>query len=267
MSDSDKTTARRDDVAEAGAPAPHSPAEEIKTPHDEDPPVAHDEAPATPPPASGRGVKQLAAEEFNLAESIGGIRGLVESVAPGLAFVVVFIATRDLTWALIISIALAVATAIGRLITKGSLAHVFGGLVGVGIGAIWAWRTGQAEDYFVWGLYVNAVMAAATLVSMVVRWPLVGVIVAALFGQSSQWRREPRALRLYTLATGLWLVAFLARLAVQLPLYLNASVGWLGTARLVMGIPLWALVLYLSWLLVHPLLRTEEASDSADRRE
>jgi len=38
---------------------------------------------------------------------------------------------------------------------------------------------------------------------------------------------------------------------VQLPLYFGGSVGWLGTARLLMGVPLWALVLYATWVLTH----------------
>ena len=57
-------------------------------------------------------------------------------------------------------------------------------------------------------------------------------------------------MRRYTAATWLWIGLFAARLAVQVPLYLDGDVGWLGTARLVMGIPLWALVLWLTWILV-----------------
>lgn len=51
-------------------------------------------------------------------------------------------------------------------------------------------------------------------------------------------------------ATWLWIALFVARLAVQVPLYLDASTAWLGTARLVMGVPLWALALWITWLLV-----------------
>ena len=57
-------------------------------------------------------------------------------------------------------------------------------------------------------------------------------------------------MRRYTAATWLWIGLFAVRLAVQVPLYLDGDVGWLGTARLVMGIPLWALVLWLTWILV-----------------
>lgn len=57
----------------------------------------------------------------------------------------------------------------------------------------------------------------------------------------------------YTIATWLWIAMFLARLGVQAPLYFagDDAVGALGTARLVMGVPLFALVLWLTWRLIH----------------
>ncbi|MEK8228829.1 DUF3159 domain-containing protein [Oerskovia sp. M15] len=57
-------------------------------------------------------------------------------------------------------------------------------------------------------------------------------------------------MRRYALATWLWVGMFALRLAVQVPLFYSAEVAWLGTARLVMGIPLWALTLWATWLLV-----------------
>ena len=43
---------------------------------------------------------------------------------------------------------------------------------------------------------------------------------------------------------------FSLRLIVQVPLYLGNHVGWLGTARLLMGIPFWALAIWASYLIV-----------------
>ncbi|MGC0250830.1 DUF3159 domain-containing protein [Pseudactinotalea sp. Z1748] len=214
------------------------------------------------PAVPGRGVQQLGQGQFDLTASVGGVRGLLESIAPGLVFVVVFVATRDLTWSLIGAGALAVVAALSRLISRSSLNYVFGGLVGVGIGTVWAWRTGQAEDFFVWGLYVNAIGVLVALGSILARRPLVGVLVGALMPGFGQWRQDRAAVRILSWATALWVLLFGLRLGVQLPLYLNAQVGWLGTARLVMGVPLWAVVLYLTWLLVHPLIKaSRQAQD------
>ncbi|MET3974584.1 DUF3159 domain-containing protein [Cellulosimicrobium sp. TH-20] len=266
-------------------------------------PVAHDaevvetvvDDVAAPEDGRARGVRALAGEDFSVADAIGGVRGLVESVAPGLVFVVVYVATTNLRWALVTSVAAALVAVAARLVQRTPVTQAFGGLLGVGIGVLWAWRSGEAQDYFAWGLWTNAAYLVALLVSVVVRWPLVGLVVEGFrsgFGVGTAsggaaaadgdprasadapaeqpaeraaggagepgafarwaraWRSDRALVRRYTAATWLWIGLFGARLAVQVPLYLDGDVGWLGTARLVMGIPLWALVLWLTWILV-----------------
>src|SRR5690606_15254623 len=188
-----------------------------------DPGGAPDSAPEVVAEAVTRSrMSQLAGEDFSVADAVGGVRGLVESVAPGLVC--------------------------GTPVTQ-----ALGGVVGVLVGVLWAWRSGEAQDYFALGLWTNAIYGAGLLLSIVVRWPLVGVVVALLRQEGFAWRTDPEQrprLRRYTAATWLWIGLFGARLAVQLPLYLDASTAWLGTARLVMGVPLWALALWVTWLLV-----------------
>ncbi|WP_454044065.1 DUF3159 domain-containing protein [Cellulosimicrobium sp. Marseille-Q8652] len=231
---------------------------------------------SAPEDGPARGIRALAGEQFSVAEAVGGVRGLVESVAPGLVFVVLYVATSDLTWAIIGSVAVALVAVGVRLAQRTPVTQALGGLLGVGIGVVWAWRSGEAQDYFAWGLWTNAAYLLALLVSLVVRWPLVGLVVEGFrsgFGTGTParsadaepsgaaepgafarwaqgWRSDRTLMRRYAAATWLWVGLFAARLAVQVPLYLDGSVGWLGTARLVMGIPLWALVLWLTWVLV-----------------
>nr|NLD40392.1 DUF3159 domain-containing protein [Actinomycetales bacterium] len=200
-------------------------------------------------PAPSGAFAQLAAEEFDVMASMGGVRGLVESVLPGLVFVVVFVATRDLLPSLIAATAIALVALAARLLSRQSAAMALGGFAGVMIGVVWAWRSGEAGDFFVWGLWVNAVYLAGVLISILARWPVVGIIVALLRGRWESWRSSPAYAR-YVAATWLWVALFALRLSVQYPLYLSNQVGWLGTARLVMGVPLFALVLWVTWLLV-----------------
>jgi hypothetical protein len=208
-------------------------------------------------PGAGRGVRVLAGEEFSLTEAIGGVRGLVESVLPGLVFVVVYLATRELVPALVASGAVAAVAVVVRVLQRTPVTQAFSGVIGVGVGVLWASRTGEAQDFFAWGLWVNGAWLAGTAVSVLVGWPVVGVVVSLLRGEDMSWRRDPGAAALrrrYAGATWLWAGMFAARLAVQLPLYLQGedAVGWLGTARLAMGVPLFALVLWVTWLLVGP---------------
>lgn len=209
-----------------------------------------DDAPDGAAPASG--MRSLAAGRFDGLAAIGGWRGMAESVAPGLVFVVVFVATRELVPTIVAAVAVALVATAARLVQREPVTQAVGGLLGVGIGAVWAWRSGEAQNFFAWGLITNAVFAVGVTISILVRWPVVGVIVATLFGRSHEWRQDPSMLRRYTLASWLWVGAFVLRLVVQVPLYLQAEAGWLGAARLVMGLPMWALVLWVTWVMVNP---------------
>ncbi|MFH5823049.1 DUF3159 domain-containing protein [Georgenia sp. AZ-5] len=257
MSTVDPEDAGRDGVARDSAAA------RAADPHDADPratEAAAAHAPAAgddrgPAAVAGRtgGVQQILGEDFSVAQAVGGVRGLAEAVAPGLVFVVVFIATGALIPPLVASLAVAVAAMVVRLVQRTPVTQAAGGLVGVVIGVVWAWRSGEAQDYFAWGLWTNAAYAVALVLALLLRWPVVGVVVSLLRGQDFSWRTDPaqRARRSrYVLATWLWVVMFLLRLVVQVPLYLQAEVAWLGTARLVMGLPLWALTLWATWVLV-----------------
>lgn len=212
-----------------------------------------------------RGVGAVTAAEFSALDAVGGIRGLVESVLPGLVFVVVYLITYSLPPALYASLGVAGLATVARLVSGTSLQQALAGFGGVAIGAFWAWRTGEASDYFAFGLWTNAAYLVACAISMVARWPLVGLVIGGLSGNPSElganmrrWRENPVQRRAYTWATGVWAALFGLRLAVQLPLYLGASVGWLGSMRLLMGVPLWALALWVTWLLVRGPMRNEE---------
>lgn len=209
----------------------------------------------TAPLAGARGVRMIAGEEFSFAEAVGGVRGLVESALPGLVFVVVFVATHRLTPALIASAGLALAAVAVRLVQRTAVTQAFSGVLGVAIGVVWAWRTGEAQNFFAWGLGVNVAWCVGAAVSVLAGWPAVGVIVSLVRGEDMSWRTDQAARparRRYVWATWLWAGVFGLRLAVQVPLYLQGSnaVGWLGTAKLVMGVPLFAVGLWVTWLMV-----------------
>ncbi|WP_448060294.1 DUF3159 domain-containing protein [Cellulomonas hominis] len=208
-----------------------------------------------------RGVRAITQEQFSVADAVGGVRGLVESIVPGLLFVVVYlVAGQELTPALVAAGGAAVLAVIVRLAQRTAPTQAFSGLIGVGIGVLWAWRSGQAQDYFAWGLWTNAGYLLAFAVSAVVGWPLVGLFVGLFradgplsggtWSATVEWRSDATLRRRYVWVTWAWAAMFAARLAVQVPLYRNAEVAWLGTAKLAMGVPLTALVLWISWLLV-----------------
>lgn len=201
------------------------------------------------------GLRAVAGEDFSFAEAVGGVRGLVESTLPGLVFVVVYVATRELTPSLVASVAVALAAVVVRLVQRTPLTQALSGVVGIAVGVAWAAWSGRAQDFFAGGLLANVGYLLAMVVSILVRWPAVGVVVGLLRGEDTAWRTDPgraRERRRFVWATWVMASVFALRLAVQVPLYLAGEdvVGALGTAKLAMGVPLFAVALWITWLLV-----------------
>lgn len=196
--------------------------------------------------------------------ALGGVRGLVESTLPGVVFIIVQTATRQVVWSTVASLALVAGFTLARLIARQPLAQAMSGLVGVLLGAVLALVTGRAVQNYLPGIVINAVSALVLLGSLVVRWPLVSVLVAVFRGDVTL-ARQRLLLRAGALATGVWALISVARLAVQLPLYLHSltddEVTALGTAKLLMGLPLLALGVLLTWLLLRPVIAVLDAAE------
>jgi hypothetical protein len=172
-----------------------------------------------------------------LFEQMGGVSGIVASTIPVLVFVVANV-LAELRPALIAALGAGVAVAAWRLVRRQALQPAVSGLLGVGLCAFIAYRTGEARGFYLPGLIYSGVLAVAFGVSTLVRWPLAGVLWHAVNGDGQGWRRDPRLLRAYTLASLLWTAVFGARVVVQGLLYDAQEATWLGIARLAMGYPL-----------------------------
>lgn len=172
-----------------------------------------------------------------LLDQMGGVQGIVASSIPVAVFVIVNIVS-SLQPALIAALAAGVAIAIWRIVRKQALQPAISGLFGVGVAAFIAYRTGEARGFYLPGLIYSAVLTLAFLVSVVVRWPLAGIVWHGINGDGQGWRQNSRLLRAYTYASLLWALVFAARLVVQGLLYQADEATWLGIARLAMGYPL-----------------------------
>jgi hypothetical protein len=126
------------------------------------------------------------------------------------------------------------------------------GLLGVAVAALIALYTGRAVDFFLVQIATNAASALAWAVSIIIRWPLLGLVVGTALGQRTAWRRDPDLLRGYQRASCVWVGQYLVRLAVFLPLFAADEVVALGVARVLLTWPLVAGCVASSW----PLLRT-----------
>jgi len=195
--------------------------------------------------------RAAARNHHELLEALGGPQGIADSSIPALAFVLVYtFGGNELSLAAWVAVGVGALITVVRLVRRESLQFALAGFAGVAIAAFIASRTGKAEDFFLPGLLLNAGYALAYLVSIAIRWPLIGVILGPLGGDGMAWRRDPEQVRLYSRASWIWVGVFVVRLAVQLPLYLAGALLALGIAKTAMGLPIFLLAIWLTFLVL-----------------
>ncbi|MEU8261200.1 DUF3159 domain-containing protein [Micromonospora sp. NPDC048999] len=181
-----------------------------------------------------------------MADQLGGWRGLVESSIPVVVFVIANI-VGTLRPAVIASVAVALLIAGLRLAQRRPVRHAVNGLFGIAIGAAIAWRTGDERDFYLPGILYGIGYGLALLLSAALKQPLVGWIWSVLVAKGrSEWRDDPRLVRTFTQLTVLWGVVWLAKVGVQAGLYLAHQDTALGVARLALGYPPYALLLLIT---------------------
>lgn len=212
-------------------------------------------------PASPEVDSNLEEEEPTLLEQMGGISGLVSSTLPILVLVPVN-NSYGLGWALAAALGVAVLIFLWRAVRKESLQPAFTALFGVAIGAGIAWLTGDAKGYFLYGIWVSLLLFILAAGSVLIRWPLVGVIWKGINGEDMVWRQVPGARRAYAWATLGWAIVFISRFVVQNSFYNADETNALAIARILMGWPLTGVVTVLTiWMVRRANRLVAEAED------
>lgn len=175
-----------------------------------------------------------------MLEQMGGVSGLVYSSVPVLVFVLAnsFFGLQAGIWSAVVS---AVAITVIRLVRKESLQPVISGFFGIAIAAFIAYRTGSAKGFFLFGIWASLIYCGLFVFSVVIRWPLAGVIWNVINSTGHAWRKDKPSRFGYDLATLTMAAVFGARFVVQRWLYDEDYTGWLAFAKIAMGYPLYGL--------------------------
>lgn len=197
-------------------------------------------------------------------EQMGGISGLIYTTIPVAVFVPVN-AVAGLAIAAGAAIAAAVAILVFRLVRREPVMPAISGLLGVAICVFIAYRVGDAKGYFLFGIWMSLVYAAVLALSIVVRWPLIGVAWNAITGTGTDWRRHRPTLIAYDIVTGFWVLVFVSRYLAQSALYDDDATGWLAVARIGMGWPLTALAVLVTVVLVRRADQTRADQSRGDQ--
>jgi hypothetical protein len=204
-----------------------------------------------------------------LLQEMGGISGLIYSTVPVVVFVLVnsLFSLQPAIWSAVGS---ALLITVVRIVRKQPLQPAISGFFGVAIAAFIAYRTGSAKGFFLFGIWASLIYGGLFTLSVLIRWPLVGVIWGLLNGHGQRWRADRKAMIAYDLATLAWAAVFAARFIVQRWLYDEDQTGWLAFARIAMGYPLTAVALVVTIWAVrragHQIRKLEDSAEEDDRQ-
>lgn len=180
-----------------------------------------------------------------LSDALGGVRGSLETTLPMLAFVITWTTTQDRTLALGAAGGLVLVLLAARLVAGQSAQYVISGIFAAAIAAFFALRSGRAEDAFLPGILMSVAYGIGSLVSILVRWPLVGFLIgaadpAAREGDPFRWRRNDAAVAVCSRLTLVLVAIYVIRVGIMGPLYLTDNIAGLTVSKVVLGWPLWA---------------------------
>ncbi|WP_418959582.1 DUF3159 domain-containing protein [Streptomyces tritici] len=187
--------------------------------------------------------------EAALFEAFGGLRGMIETVLPGLLFVTIYTIDKDLRLSAIAALAVSLVLVAVRLIRRDTVKHAFSGVFGVAFGVAFAMMTGNAKDFYLPGMLYTLGLGLAYIITTLAGVPLIGLILGPVFKENLSWRtRNPGRKKAYAKASYAWGVILLAKCAILFPLYWWADTTQLGWVLVALKIPPFLLAVYLTWV-------------------
>ncbi len=188
-------------------------------------------------------------------------RAMVDTTVAPIAFVVVYTITKEVNVAAAVAVGIAVVLFVERLVRRKSVMNAVGGLLGIGIAAFIAVRSGNAEGFFWPKVLQQGGLFVIFAGSVVIRRPLTGFIVSTLYRADPEWQKLPAVRRVMSEYTLIWASLFLLRALVFLAGILAGQVEFLGVAVIVMGLPAFGALLFFGYRWVPKRLEQLGAPD------
>ena len=184
-------------------------------------------------------------DEFRTVFS--GRNSFLDAILPPIIFLLVngLVGFQAAMWgALLLSVFFAVV----RIIRKQSLLYALAGVGSVGIAIGIAWFLGKSEGFFLPGLISGSMTLLLTVVSLVIRRPMVAwtSFLARRWPLDWYWHAQVRPA--YSEVTFAWAIFFAARLFLQFSLFQNENVNSLAVTNFITGWPATILLLVFSYL-------------------
>ena len=176
-----------------------------------------------------------------LAKALGGRRGMLEAGVPTLIFTAVYLPTKDVRLALILSGTAAGVMLVLRLVQRTTVQFVVNAIIGIGIGWFFVHLSarggGDADDqalaYFLPGIIYSLCISSLMVFSCLVRWPAVGFMVGSVAGDPTAWHDNPQVVKLCSRLTWLLVLPGVIGVLLQGPVWLLGHSGTIGTGKAV----------------------------------
>jgi hypothetical protein len=214
--------------------------------------MSEDEQPERPRPTVATVEAMVRAQ---MAESLGGKRGILEAAIPGILFTVVYLTTKEIRLALIIGAVGVGLALVVRLVQRSTTQYVFNAAFAIAIGYVFTRLAAsfggdashQALAFFLPGILYSLGYTIVFGTSSLFGWPMVGFLVGSVSGDPLAWHEDKQIVKLCTRLTWVLLAPGAIGVLLQGPVWL---LGWSGaldpdTAVLIISI----LRLGLGWAL------------------
>jgi hypothetical protein len=194
-------------------------------------------------------MKQSKSRELldELRTVFAGQNSFLDAILPPILFLLVngLAGFQAAMWsALVLSIVIAIA----RIVRKQSLTYALAGVVSVAVAIGIAWFLGKSEGFFLPGLISGSMTLLLTIVSLVIRRPMVAWTSYIARRWTLGWYSHPQVSPAYSETTFAWAVFFAARLLLQYSVFQSENVTLLAVTNFITGWPATILLLVFTYL-------------------
>lgn len=176
-----------------------------------------------------------------------GRNSFFDAIIPPIIFLLIngLVGFQAAMWSALI---LSVGIAILRIVRKQSLIYALAGVGSVAVAIGLARYLGKSEGFFLPGLISGSMTLLLTILSLVIRRPMVAWTSYIARRWPLDWYWHPQVRPAYSEVTFAWVIFFTARLLLQFSLFENQNINSLALTNFVTGWPATILLLIFSYL-------------------
>ena len=176
-----------------------------------------------------------------------GRNSFFDAILPPIIFLLIngLVGFQAAMWSALI---LSAGIAILRIVRKQSLTYALAGVGSVAVAIGLARYLGKSEGFFLPGLISGSMTLLLTILSLVIRRPMVAWTSYLARRWPLDWSWHPQVRPAYSEVTFAWVIFFTARLLLQFALFENQDVNSLALTNFVTGWPATILLLIFSYL-------------------